>query len=418
MAFRPSNDFLSQQTRRFARTLPFLCACVVLLLGSVAFTRLSAQQGPVVRVFHLRETAGIRRTTYPVTVTFQLPKGALADAAHARVMQNSAEVPAQFTARAPWEDGSVQTLDVDIAPNLDPEEDKRFELQFGPSITPAAEVARGLTVVDQPDAIVVGNLKFSKSGSPQLASVSFRGEGIGSGPNGLIVTDTNGRRLDLSKAQGARLEVVKGGPLMVMLHYTAQLQIDDTSIVSIDTLLEMPSTKSWLKTTTTVIDRFRKVKDIAIERPYAWSGFPVLWDFGTDSGTYGVFQAATDNVALTQTATASGSSGWKVETGPPNQRRAIEVSAGSRNKTATGWGHVQDAKSAVAFAFARFGRDPGTYSIALSGGGQATFRFVPASPTSQPQIVLYEHFVGTPVAVGAATNPTAMLTPPTVLVER
>jgi len=131
-----------------------------------------------------------------------------------------------------------------------------------------------------------------------------------------------------------------------------------------------------------------------------------------------VFQAATDNVVLTQTATATGASGWKVETGPASQRRPIEVSAGSRNKNAGGWGHVQDAKSAVAFAFARFGRDAGTYSIALSGGGQATFRFVPAGPSSQSQIVLYEHFVGTPVAVGAATNPTAMLTPPSVIVER
>ncbi len=108
-----------------------------------------------------------------MTVTFQLPKAALADAAHARVMTNSAEVPAQFTSRASWEDGSVQTLDVDFAPNLDPEEDRRFELQFGPSVTPAAEVGRGLTVVDQPDAIVVGSLKFSKSGSPQLASVKL-----------------------------------------------------------------------------------------------------------------------------------------------------------------------------------------------------------------------------------------------------
>jgi len=72
----------------------------------------------------------------------------------------------------------------------------------------------------------------------------------------------------------------------------------------------------------------------------------------------------------------------------------------------------------VAFAVARFGREAGTYSIALAGSGQATFRFAPASGTTQPQLVLYEHFVSTPVAIGAATNPTAMLTPLTVTVER
>jgi hypothetical protein len=79
---------------------------------------------------------------------------------------------------------------------------------------------------------------------------------------------------------------------------------------------------------------------------------------------------------------------------------------------------VQDGQNAVAFAVDRFARDPGTYTIALSGGGQATFRFVPASPSAQHQLVLYEHFVATPVPVGAVTNPTAMVNPPTVTVEQ
>ncbi|MGC4083055.1 MAG: hypothetical protein QM736_13330 [Vicinamibacterales bacterium] len=78
-----------------------------------------AQQGTITRVFHLRETAGIRRTEYPASVSMQIPRGALADAAHARVMNNSAEVPAQFTTRATWDDGSVQTLDIDLNASLD-----------------------------------------------------------------------------------------------------------------------------------------------------------------------------------------------------------------------------------------------------------------------------------------------------------
>ena len=87
-------------------------------------------------------------------------------------------------------------------------------------------------------------------------------------------------------------------------------------------------------------------------------------------------------------------------------------------RLATGWGHLQDAKSAVAFAVARFGKDAGTSTIALGGSGQLTARFQPASPTTQLQLTLFEHFVATPVAIGAATNPTAMLTPPSVTVER
>lgn len=398
-----------------------IAVAIVSVAGIAGFSTrtLGAQDGVTTRVFHLRETVGIRRTEYPATVTVQLPKGALQDAGHARVMNNSQELPAQFTARASWDDGSVQTLDVDLNASLNPEEDRRYELQFGPAVTPAAKVERGaLTVDEQPDALIVGKLKIAKSGSPLLSSVSFRGEGIGTGANGLTVTDTNGKRYDLSKAQNPSLEVVRNGPLLVVVKYTASIPLDETTTVPVELLMEMPNSKTWLKTTATVTDRGRRLKDIAIERPYAWSGFPVLWDFGTDSGTYGVFRAAADQITLTQTVGASGASGWKIESGPLNQRRVLETAGGARSKNANGWGHLQDSKAAVAFAFARFGRDAGTYTIAFTGAGQSTFRFAPAAPPSQHQVTLYEHFVATPVAIGAATNPTAMLTPLSVTVER
>jgi hypothetical protein len=361
---------------------------------------------------------GIRRTAYPVSVTFQLPKGALSDAAHARVMTNGAEEPAQLTARAAWDDGSVQTLDADFNVSIGPEEDRRYELEFGSGVTAGAPPARGLTVEDRPDSIVVGKLTFTKSGSPLLASASYRGEGIGTGANGLTVTDGSGRRHDLSSAQGARLEVVKPGPLLVVLRYTATIPIDAGASVPVELLMEMPNSKTWLKTTVTVTDRSRSLRDIAVERPYAFSGFPVLWDFGTDSHTAGAFRAAADAVTLTQTARPDGAGAWRIEAGPQNQRRAIEISADGREKVAAGWGHLQDETSAVAFAVARFGRDPGTYTIALSGAGQATFRIAPAAPAQEQRLVLYEHFVATPVAIGAATNATAMLNPLAVTVER
>lgn len=403
-------------TPRLARLGTLVLACSLALVTLVSADAFAQQ--PTTRIFHLRETAGIRRTEYPATVTFQLPKGALADTAHVRVMTNSADVPAQFTARASWDDGSVQTLDVDMNATLDPEEDRRYELQFGPAITPAQSNLRGLAVSEQGDTITVGNLKFSKTGNPLLASASYRGEGIGPGSNGLTITDGSGVRLDLSKAQNPNLEVVKGGPLLVALKYTAAIPVDATVSIPVELLIEMPNSKTWIKTTATVVDRSRRLRDIAVERPYAFSGFPVLWDFGTDSGTYGVFRAAADAVTLTQSTTASGSSTWKIETGAANQRRAVETSAGARVKNAGGWGHLQDSKAAVAFGFARFGKDPGTYTVALTGAGNATFRFAPAAPAAQHQLTVFEHFVATPIAIGAATNPTAMLTPLAVTVER
>ena len=78
----------------------------------------------------------------------------------------------------------------------------------------------------------------------------------------------------------------------------------------------------------------------------------------------------------------------------------------------------QDGKAAVAFGVEAFGRTSGTYTIALDGQGQMLFRFAPAEPGAQHQVTVYQHFVPTPVAVGAATNPTSMLNPPTVVLER
>lgn len=400
---------------------PFAALVFVALTGALTtwFQTAPLQaQAPASRVFHVRETMGIRRTEYPVSVTLQMAKGALSGVDRIRLMNNSAELPAQFLARAQWDDGSVQTLDVDFNASLAPEEDKRFELEFGPTISAAAKVERGLTVQEQGDTLVVGNLTFSKSGAPFIKSATYRGEGIGTGSNGLTLTDQMGRRLDLSKAQNGNLEVVKPGPLLVVLKYTASIPLDATTSVPVELTVEMPNSKTWVKTTATVSDRTRKLKDIALERPYAWSGFPVLWDFGTDTGTYGAFRAATDQITLTQLTTTAGSNSWKIESGPFNQRRALETSAGPRARLATGWGHLQDGKAAVAFAVARFGKDPGTSTIALSGNGQLTARFQPASPSMQLQLTLFEHFVATPVAIGAATNPTAMLTPPSVTVER
>lgn len=391
--------------------LPLACVAVSVALSA-------AQPASTSRFFHVRETAGIRRTEYPVTARLPLPRGTLADPTQARVMTNGAEVPAQYSAASRWDDGSVQALEVDFNASLAPEEDRRYELQVGPGVTAAAPAGRGLGVTEQPDALVVGNLKFSKSGAPLLASASYRGEGIGTGGNGLVITDASGRRVDLTKAQNAQLEVVKPGPLLVVLRYTASVPLDETTSVPVELLLEMPNSKTWLKTTATVTDRGRRVRDISIERPYAFSAFPVLWDFGTDSGTYGAFRAAADLVTLTQSVGPSGPTGWRIESGPANQRRALETSTSARAKSAAGWGHLQDAGSAVAFAIGQFGRSAGTYTVTLAGSGQASYRFQPAESTTQHQLIVFEHFVATPIAIGAATNPTAMLTPPSVTLER
>jgi hypothetical protein len=397
-------------------TIARLSIAATLLLSALGLA-ISAQ-APAARTFRVRETAGIRRTEYPITARITLPRGAIKTAGEARLMSNDMEVVAQFTTASSWEDGSVQALDVDFNSTLDPEEERRYVLQYGAGVAAAAKPARGLTAEDQPDAVQVGSVRFSKSGSPLIASATYGGERIAQGGNGLAVTDSKGQRHDLSSAQNPRLEIVRPGPVTVGLRYTAAVPIEPAYSVPVEILIEMPNSKSWVKMAATVRDPSRRVRDLAIETPLAFGAMPILWDFGTDSGTYGVFRNPTDAVLLTQTRNASGGN-WKVETstqGAP--RRPYETSAGTRVKVASGWGHLQDPKAAVAFAVDGFGRDEGSYSVSLDGKGQTSFRFVPAEASTEHHLTVYEHFVSTPVAIGAATNPTSMLRTPAVILDR
>lgn len=366
----------------------------------------------------MRETIGIRRSEYPIDVRLNFAKGVLRDAANARLLTNGAEVAAQIAASSSWDDGSVQALDVDFNASLDPTEERRYEVQFGDGVTTAIKPSRGLTIEEREDGIQVGNVRFAKGGAPLIASATYRGEGIGTGANGIIITDAAGQRHDLTMAVQPNLTVLKPGPLLVVLRFTASLPLDAGYSVPIELMVEMPSSKTWIKLSATVRDPSRRVRDLAIDTPLAFGATPWLWDFGTDSGTYGVFRNPTDGVVLTQRVNATGASGWTVETVAQNQRRGYEASAGNRPKLAFGWGHLQDAASAVAFAVEQFGRDQGVYSITLDGRGQTSFRFVPAESATLHHLTVYEHFVATPVAIGAATNPTAMLTAPAVSVER
>src|SRR5436305_15054595 len=93
---------VSQLRPAVLRSVGGAIAGLIVVLAAVAPR---AQGAPAVRVFHVRDTMGIRRTEYPVTVAIQLPKGALKEAAQVRVMTNSVQVPAQFMGRSSWDDG-------------------------------------------------------------------------------------------------------------------------------------------------------------------------------------------------------------------------------------------------------------------------------------------------------------------------
>ncbi len=96
---------------------------------------------------------------------------------------------------------------------------------------------------------------------------------------------------------------------------------------------------------------------------------------------------------------------WRVELSA-GDRPAQVAEIGTGDVEPARWGHIQDGKEAIAFALARSVSQTGPSTIDVNGAGQLDFRV--ASSTS---LTVYEHFVTSPVQIGAVTSPTAMLSP-------
>ncbi|MEO8681542.1 MAG: hypothetical protein ABI665_21025 [Vicinamibacterales bacterium] len=389
--------------------------------GVVVMTMLGAAlsaQGPGAVAIRVKETAGIRRNGYPAHARVPIPRGAMANPTKARLMLNGKEVPGQYTAIDKWPDGSVQALDVDFNASVAPGEETTFQLEYGPEIK-AEVTARGLVVSETPEHIQVGTVKFSKTAMPLLASVNYRQEDIGPGPNGFAITDAVGASYDMSTAEAVKAEIVKGGPLFVVLRYTGQLPLSGGGRLPFTIIVEMPNSKTWWKATATFDDPGQRVRSIAFHSPLALGAFPWVWDFGTGSWSYGSLRNKTDSVVFMQAVTSAPRKAgvdvpegkWEILTGPKGQEQPYEATAGRRPGVAEGWGHIQDAKEAIAFAVEDFGREPGTYTISLDGEGHMAVQLVPARPGTRHQLAVYQHFVATPVPIGAVTSPVSMLSP-------
>jgi hypothetical protein len=383
-----------------------------LLLLAAAVARAQTRRAWSIEV---SETAGIRRTEYPTSARVELPRGALPNPSAVRLRLGDADVPAQFTAAGLWEDRSVRSLDVDFNVSIGPAERRTYQLEIGAGPGTAA-VARGLAVSQTDDAIQAGNLRFGTRGSPLVQSAAYvKSEFIGSGPNGLAVVDAAGVRHDLSSAAPLSVEIVKRGPLNATVRYRGQFPIDAGYAAPFVILLEAPNSKSWLKMSAVVDDPARRLRRIVFDSPLALGAHPWTWDFATPNGTYGAFRAPTDTAVLLQTVNEKGAAGWTVNTGTEGETlRAYETSADGASK---GTGHLVGARAAVAFGIDRFGQNPGVYRVGLNGQGQANFSFEPSSPATEHRLTVYQHFVSTPVPIGAATSPAAMLAPLGVSVQ-
>jgi hypothetical protein len=158
-------------------------------------------------------------------------------------------------------------------------------------------------------------------------------------------------------------------------------------------------------------------RKIALRTPLALGPLPWVWDLGTPRWTYGALRAVTDSVAF-EHIDGRGTSEWKVETTANGRTQPYETSRPA-DAAFAGWGHLQGGREVVAFAIARpAASTPGTYRMSASGSGNTAFEFAPAAPQTTHTLTVYQHYVSSPVQIGAATSPAAILSPLRVIGDR
>ena len=358
----------------------------------------------------VKETTGIRRYAYPVGVRIPFPQGALASAPNARLMFTGTEIPAQSTDEGKWPDGSVQWLAVNFNANIGPNESQTYQLEYGPDVK-AVPPPRGLVVTEDGDAIQVGNVRFSKSGAPLVLSVKYRNEDLAKSGSSFAIADAAGKLFDLKSAEPPKFEILKRGPLAVVLRYTGRLAVDTSYSSPFVVTVEMPSGKTWIKVTAKVDDPGRRLREISYQTALSLGPLPWVWDFGTEHWTYGSLRNPSDSVILTQTMKAPGTVDWQVSAGPKGKEQPYEVAGIGRHSQMIRWGHLQDGKEIIAFAVDGNPDLPGRYQLALDGEGGTSIRFAAAKPGTQHELTVYQHFIPPPVQIGAVTSPTSMLSP-------
>jgi hypothetical protein len=334
--------------------------------------------------FRVRETAGLRRFSYPVRATaagrsIPLP---------ARLLENGKAVPAQFTTLA---DGRI---DIDFNASLGPWESREYQVQAGAG-TPAAD--KGVTVerlnrtfavrhgveFDVPENLT-GFLNEVRGGK-----VSY----VRAGSAGLALKYRDGVEPHAVEATG---EIVKRGPLVAGLGFESR----DRGVKS-SVRMDFPRSKSWVEVRWTVEDPQQRVSGLSADVNLLIEGPPGLVDLGANNTVYAALKSGQE-IALESMPPAVDPRGWLVSLG------GQPYAAGSKTR-AEGWAHVMDQQRATAIAVAGFG-EGARDRIQVSDTGRVLIRrdFL---GTGDRSLHFWLHFVTMPVQVGAATSPQAMQNP-------
>jgi len=365
----------------------------------------SFAQEPTPRVtLTVRETAGIRRFGYPVTMTTTLPVALLADVGHARLIQlpKGNAVPSQMTVTSRHADGSIENLEIDVIQSPGPLETMQFQLETGSEVT-AVSAQSGLEMSETDEFYQVSAYRIPKDLRSLVQQVNYRRDYLRG--NGLRVAAVEGNVThDPAEARSIVWTVEKRGPLQVRLRcrgvYPATNSLDE---LPFELVLEFVSSKSWIGITHRIPKtsgrriRLETIADFELQGQ-------LLWDLDTGYWLYGVLESG-DSLMFSRTARD-----WQCEL-TSHSGTSVYAKSLPENRVARGWGHFQEAHTdgnVVAFGLAESDHHD-SLAITMTSNGTLTATSVPRIGEASIQQRIFFHFVPVPLQHTARTSPPSMM---------
>lgn len=358
----------------------------------------------------VRETAGIRRFGYPVTVHVFLPPGSLHQEQQARLVNREGKpVPAQMTATSKHPDGSLNQLEVDLNLSPGPLETIHLAFEYGDGIM-NAEPKQGLTFSETADTYQVSAYTIRKDAQPLISNIRYGREYLK--PGGIEIVAWTGEVEHSLRAARRQWTVEKRGPFQVRLRcegvYASQ---GDLPEFPFSLTLEFVSTKSWVGL------RHSVHPTAAADRPLALGtaahfqlSSRLLWDLDVDYWLYGVLEEG-EQMTFSQRQDS-----WLCEQGKVGKETAYAASTasspGAKAPRSKGWGHFQESRAdgnVIAFGLNGSAATE-VYSSRLTSEGKMLLRGT-ASGSEDPQLNTFFHFIPVPAQHTARTSPAAMMSP-------
>jgi hypothetical protein len=369
----------------------------------------------------VRETAGIRRFSYPVSTLLSLPRPPQ-DTDRFRLLEMGNPVPAQFLPVANPV-GGHRSVSLDFLASPAPYEAREYTVEYGPDVEPV-KPARGMRVESTPTEFHVVHspaLQFilprdllgllHQVQTPRLSYLRPGSAGLT-----LWARDGGTYRVGGPGSGGGpmRSRITKAGPLASTLRYEGEVPLRNGPSVASVVELEFPLSKSWAEVRWTIHDPQDVVAGLGAELNLLLEGEPALVDFGADTLVYAALRKGQEAVLR---AGLGVKPPWQVLVGPAGAAAPFVVGPPSpRPPAVEGWAHVMDRQRCTALAVADFAAAGKAGEIAVDATGrlQIGSRFPAGSgkvPGGSKALRFWLHFVDMPVHVGAATSPQAMRAP-------